>query len=68
MFIKYLLKYIIVNKNCHFICRRNIDQIKLTLRDFPNFLQFYIFLPNLAQITNKIYENVLGIVSSNFPT
>lgn len=34
MFIKYLLKYIIVNKNCHFISRRNINQIKLTLRDF----------------------------------
>lgn len=34
MFIKYLLKYIFVNKNCRFICRRNIDQIKFTLRDF----------------------------------
>lgn len=34
MFIKYLIKYIFVNKNCHFICRRNIDRIKLTLRDF----------------------------------
>lgn len=67
--LKYLLKYIIVNKNYHFICRRNIDQIKLTskgfFRTFYNFTYFYLILPKSPIESMK---NVLGIVSSNFPT